>query len=1260
MMNIKTIIPAIACDLTGGYLIEASAGTGKTWTLTGIILRLLIEKQYQPEQIIATTFTRAAAREMQERIQEKISGFYYYIRWIVQQTSSYKKWFDGGDVDDSLNKIIEEAKNNGIKDCDDEIYKYLIKKSIDEFINHDNIHIFDVVARKCSVLLTSLDKLFVGTLDSLAQKWLKEFSSEIGYQTNTKIISNDGEMIHSLIHDVLRKEHIKIAKSKSLYNLIGEEVFYDIDSAYEAVNLSLNFYHAPIDEAYAIDDDYLILAERELMGIFDRDLSVFEPFYDVDYMSKFGLKKSLSCVKNFGRMRHILDSIRDYKIEFIHHLSKKDIDFLDKLTDITKDDAFKKGFDENKSYFYSLPIDDLLLIVDIKNRTKNIGNMYRSYLYHQIAHDVKVKLKHMLEHQNKSTFTFQMVRLIEALKGNKNLVEHIRRQYPVALIDESQDINGLQKILIESIYLNYFNDRRYKNKKSRGFLLLVGDPKQAIYRFRGGDVSNYNSIKNFGKNNNFPPLLNNSLTLNTNRRSNKNLIHALNGWFDGNHDYLGEGICYHKVDAINESGRLIWGDSNANVSDYVGNYPLSLIYISSDKNEDKKDESYYVASHINSILQGGHKLDGRPIMPSDIAVLSYRKHELNKIKLHLDKFDIPSVTPDDVNIFTTESANDLYALLFAIIYQDRESLGRLLTSNIFGYQIKDLNDLFDDESIVEKLISYLKKCHEYLIKYGIASSIQLALSKNPLSDDSLWELSARCGERYLVDLCQIIEVIVNEHAYKQINDVGLINWFELMMLGKDDSESYHQRVLPSESGINLMTIHKSKGLEFPIVYVLGLDRQSKPQKKEFFYAYSNESFDRRISPYKDSKTEIDYYKRKNNQELFDERLRLGYVALTRASEKTYVIAREPSSNQSLNEIVLYQWFEYRDKAEALTLPKRLSNKMDFILLNDCQDMIFDKYKPLQHSIKEIVYDDWDEIFYHKYFIGTSKSSATSLMHKISHKIILDGMIDDEVEVDIHGIDNDFGVYYKDNDIRVAFEKGKTAGTFLHKLLESVDVSSRDNISQGIDKMIVSFGAFDGYHSRSGNIDLHQNLVDWIWTISKTPMLSSNISLAKLHIDRCVKEMKFTLGLTESFDIDNLNQVFLKYSDKEITLTKDDVSAYYKYLNGEIDLVYENHGKFYIVDYKSNFVSHLLSDYHQDNLERIMSNAGYWLQACVYQVALHRLLKLRIDDYVGNEHHYLGGVEFIFLRGVDGADHTLGHINWQIPTSLIYALDEVFG
>ena len=110
----------------------------------------------------------------------------------------------------------------------------------------------------------------------------------------------------------------------------------------------------------------------------------------------------------------------------------------------------------------------------------------------------------------------------------------------------------------------------------------------------------------------------------------------------------------------------------------------------------------------------------------------------------------------------------------------------------------------------------------------------------------------------------------------------------------------------------------------------------------------------------------------------------------------------------------------------------------------------------------------------------------------------------------------------------------------------------------------------------------------------------------------------------------------------------------------MDLLYEHQGRFYVVDYKSNFVSNNLSHYRSWQLDSVMNKAGYWLQACVYQIALHRFLKLRIKDYVGREKQYLGAVEFIFLRGVDRRDATLGHINWQVPLPLIYALDELFG
>ena len=157
----------------------------------------------------------------------------------------------------------------------------------------------------------------------------------------------------------------------------------------------------------------------------------------------------------------------------------------------------------------------------------------------------------------------------------------------------------------------------------------------------------------------------------------------------------------------------------------------------------------------------------------------------------------------------------------------------------------------------------------------------------------------------------------------------------------------------------------------------------------------------------------------------------------------------------------------------------------------------------------------------------------------------------------------------------------------------------------------------------------------------------------------LRELSFTLGLGNTFSITRLNEVFKAHSDKDLVLLDDDYHTMrYRYLRGEIDLVYECDRRFFIVDYKSNYLGSTPDEYHDHAMAAVMDKVGYWLQAAIYQVALHRLLKIRLKDYVGNEAAYLGAVEYVFLRGVQEGNEKTGHLCWQPPLSLILALDEI--
>ena len=302
-------------------------------------------------------------------------------------------------------------------------------------------------------------------------------------------------------------------------------------------------------------------------------------------------------------------------------------------------------------------------------------------------------------------------------------------------------------------------------------------------------------------------------------------------------------------------------------------------------------------------------------------------------------------------------------------------------------------------------------------------------------------------------------------------------------------------------------------------------------------------------------------------------------------------------------------------------------------------------------------------------------------------------------------------------------KGANAGTFLHEIFEKIDFNNKSQWSQVIDRAISSYQLplvyssaetqsrrlqakkqeqgdssslnTDSLDSDSIDASKHAALIGWIEEVLHTPLLASDQPLRSIDASQRFAELEFNMGLSERFKAQDINRLFQQYlpneTDKHVNLVPQNKAHLYRYLRGEIDLVYEHAGKYYVVDYKSNFLGNSLSDYNEATLKQAMSKAGYWLQAAIYQVALHRFLSMRIADYVGNEAKYLGAVEYVFLRGVydptsqlvtkakeanvlSGGDSIAsetmhdkptnraryGLVTWDIPIDFIKALDALFG
>ena len=1478
--NKVDVIPAVDVALTGRHLIEASAGTGKTWTLTGIVLRLLIEARRAPEQIIATTFTRAAAAEMRQRIHDRLVDFYQLLQWvnslsadrankeslyphILQVTpDSDKQAVNSSNTDsnaeidaDKLNqdfvynnvhdkKAAAEKRAQAKKDREDWLVAQAKYVRLDDIMQDPiNLHLVGYLLdhvysypmteaiRRTALVLTTLDKLFVGTLDSLAQKWLKEYSSETGHQQGMAIIEDSSieQVTDSIVHDELRQFQSRLYHEQpKLYALMDQQgKLTAVGDHKNYVTRSLNFISAPIDEVRLADFDFS-LYEQLLHEFATLDLADIQPYLNPDYRKSQGFNGRSNLMTQFDAIIEVHQKIVEHQLAFTSYLNERENKILTSLQDSRypneagKIKNFNKNREKEHEAFFALDtISKLMAILDMVDGLNQHIVMLLANLNRHIVLAVRDRLPVILEERGETTFSLQMVRLNQALTGRQGekLARYIRHHYPVALIDESQDINGEQATMIESIYLPTnkrkpsANDKQATNKTNHDFLLLVGDPKQAIYGFRGGDVANYNYMKaQFEKSSLW--------TLDVNRRSNASVINALNCWFgmpapvtqENRLAQLGSGIYYQHIKAEKQENQLSWfNDSNILsselVNDVLSAQPVSVLHLPYDKDKELEyDEHEITARHIATLLSSGQTLKGKPIQPSDIGVLARAKKDLKRVEDELVKLNVPTLTTSDVSIFETIMAEDVAALLSAMLYPYRhDMINRVLTSHLYGLSIRDVKVMMtdhesggvdlnsantqaiDNKKSYQDFISYLKEGAQRWQHFGVLSAMHYLLDQSPVQPQGVWQALAAHpeGDRHIMDLRHVMDILAQYGI--GMGEYELLAWFRQNIDSAPSSDWAKQYPLPTESGVQLMTIHKSKGLEFPIVYVLGMgDASRKSGNKEDYglYLYNSQQNptqqdatqqsqsalaqqstgnQRRFSPVQGSATTKGYYTDIETQEGFEELRRLGYVAFTRASEQLYVVLRDPHNKTGFELKPVFYWFESPEP--KFELPDRFKGTIGMIrghkvneFYNDncaaakagkltesgSPDFITPKTEPIE-------YDDFSEVMKINYFYGWAKTSFTALARQLDESTqtmaVMDERIDDAIDIDVdidinitetsvspslggHASDSHDAAAQVDqaspkleDDIRFTFVKGANAGTFLHEIFEKIDFNNKSQWSQVIDRAISSYQLplvyssaetqsrrlqakkqeqgdsaslnTDSLDSDSIDASKHAALIGWIEEVLHTPLLASDQPLRSIDASQRFAELEFNMGLSERFKAQDINRLFQQYlpneTDKHVNLVPQNKAHLYRYLRGEIDLVYEHAGKYYVVDYKSNFLGNSLSDYDETTLKQAMSKAGYWLQAAIYQVALHRFLSMRINDYAGNEDKYLGAVEYVFLRGVydpasqlaieaeeantlDGSNsmHSnsikhksisnarYGLVTWDIPIDFIKALDALFG
>ena len=1315
--------PAMSLQLRGLHLIEASAGTGKTWTLSALIVRLILEGDYVPRQIIATTFTRAAAAELRARIRQRLEQVRRVIKSLLAAQSGVLK---------STDTTQQQVAQHALATVQTEVQADLFLAYVIHRIESGQFGLTDRALAKngwthclnrLDLALQGFDELFVGTLDSFCQKLLSEFSFESGQGEYLQISEQEHELCAEILHDTVRQWRAK--QDPRLIALMLQTKRLHDGSAYQySVAMVMNFLSAQLAPVGMpiLDFSALEQLKNDLMQI---DIAVFDDFSQPNGAARDGLNKKKQLYKLGGVLPSLIERLQQFGVLFLLSIAKDspEAKLLDsfKLAELEK--QFNKGHDHFRAQLLQMSATTVLsALADIKQHLTEQLDQVEQHLTFVLSQTVRDRLPIVLTERGETSFSQQMRVLANALDDPDSgamLAQHIRHRYPIALVDEFQDTNADQDRVIARIYRTPVLDPAL-------CLILVGDPKQAIYGFRGGDVQTYLQVRSEIQQ--AQQHGNGRLHgLTVNQRSVLPLVQAVNALFLRNPN-LGDGIVYP---AISAGERLHAGLSDRGV---INPSPLRLIELA-----ESKQESQQIAWQIMQLLaqsaQGELLLDGQPLQPEHIAVLGFANYELDQVQNLLLAAKIDVWRPSRCSVFEGTLAKDLAALLHLLLTPYHEQrLRRALSGQLVGWDLARLDQLDTDATrLIHQQMAFADE-GQIWEQQGFLAAWQRIAERLGIWTHLAGQPEA---ERQLVNLRHLLEIL-HEQSERIDGTHHLLSWFMRQISQPKTREWEMERRLPSQSGVQLMTIHASKGLEFPVVLVQGLDKRRKKKTDVVFYLKTpvGQRAPQRMLGFNDQT--VDHLDQ-HHKRIEAEYKRLAYVALTRASHRLYLPLLSHEQAPKINEYAatLSYWLAedrldwVADQAERVLLEPLLTGAPDRPIPNTGEiipeqrsvalvarplpkrrlsswgmtsfsAMTHDREpKQLAALIDQPDYDaDADDVpdVLLDHLLLTQSTAPTrppasdedaatvyDLVAADKASVTEDevSVTEDEVsvsvdhpEVDWSGFDQwtaddvsidpaklalelsdaiipalpdlehtaPLGAPMPDDSVRFSFQGGITGGNCLHKILEYLDPSSPadwpNTFKRQLQAHLIKPVASEAMSA-------------WFTHIVQA-QLPAGACLANIGFRERVREMEFYLSLP-SGEID-ASRLLARLAQAGFHLPKLRHTHAVRYLNGSIDLVYQHAGKFYIADYKSNFLGKELTAYHPTQLRSAMDRQGYWLQAALYLVALHRYLMARLPNYQIAQH--LGGANYLFLRGMYAGDAEHGILAWRPDDQLIEDLDAI--
>ncbi len=521
------------------------------------------------------------------------------------------------------------------------------------------------------------------------------------------------------------------------------------------------------------------------------------------------------------------------------------------------------------------------------------------------------------------------------------------------------------------------------------------------------------------------------------------------------------------------------------------------------------------------------------------------------------------------------------------------------------------------------------------------------------------------GERRLTNLLHLAEILHQESLEKKLGITGLLKWLsEQRDAEMTESETHQLRLESDDQAVKIITIHKSKGLEFPVVFCPFSWEGSLIKDREILF--HNADINETLTLDLGSKSFNTHLAVAQNERLA-ENLRLLYVALTRAIHKCYLVwGRFNTAETSAIAYLLH----YKGKPEDSLTENLLTSLRDDFLEKNEEDLLEDLNKlstksegsirivplTLDDTMEQLKGEDKKEELSYRHFSGKIDTSwsISSFSHLISQRTLDAELPDRDIYHDLYTpkTEKDLNLYGNENIF--SFPKGTRAGIFFHDVLEHLDFadSCKEEKIELISKKLKEY-RFESKWQKP--------VYTMLDNVLSVPLCINNttLRLSSVHCSNRINEMEFYFPL-KPVSPNRLRKIFADYGGIDLVdnfqdrLGKLSFSLTKGFMKGYIDMVFYDQDRFWLVDWKSNFLGNSIEDYNKNVLNNVMSRDLYILQYHLYIIALHQYLQLRIPDF--NYEQHFGGVFYIFIRGVDPDNGPEYGIYKDIPdASLVDAL-----